>query len=1099
MKPTKKVSIGLLIFATLNFLVFPISPALAAGFVILDKFSGPPGPVRVSGGGYAADEIISIYLHAVSGAPAETARTDGGGSFGPSTVTIPYSAPLGPLSIIAVGSASGERQSNTYYVNPFTPVISVSGGNTPGSYISVTGEGFAPNEMVVFSMGGQELGSVTAHSGGGFGTGRIVIPNLMPGTYQLRAIGKETQAMAVQYIYIDTFWPSVTPSTYHILPTQVLNFSGTDFAPGETVLVHSAISGSASGGEGQGHTLMATITADRNGSFSGQGNVVIPSHFTGTRTFAFSGQTSGAQTTVEVQIGQYNPLLSPSEHYILPGHALAFSGTSFAANEMVKISAYGGDSQEVVAQVQANSEGAFTNQGSFIIPYEWVNSSRAFRAVGQSGGGESIASITVGQFNSLVSASSYYASPGQAISFTGDGFAADENIGVSEGADPALLASVTANGGGSFTNAGTITIPFSWAGTSRTFHFKGSKSGTSADVVITVAPWNALVEASTYSLLPGERISFTGSGFGQFEDVVVAGNASSTLATAATDRAGGFTNAASFLIPYGWTGEQTLTFKGQKSGAEASVGITIASFYPGLSASEYYVMPGQTITIAGQGFAPNEHVAISAGTQTVHATANALGMFQNAGPIQVPRAGNAFTVSAVGENSRLPVAVEITIGTLYPNVAPDKWYAFVGSMISFSGSGFVANENVVVKRGGTALATIPTDAFGSFANYDISTAFGAPRTELYTFTGEETGGTAEVALTLAGLEPYILLSSYYTQPGSQLSISSHGFGANEDVDIAIGSEMSTATANAAGMVNSVPMTIPFGTGDTAVISITGKTSGARAETMLSLAPFWTDVVPSAWYARPGSVVSFVGNGFAPSEVVNIVRDGSPAGTVTADATGSFTGEAMLGYTGPVSQFTFTGAKSGASSVVPITVADLYPGMELSVYYGKGGEPITVFSSGFAGNETLGIDFGGTALGTTKTDDNGVFSHTTVIPYLTPGDKIVKVTGQGSGATMQVNFTQAEVYASAWLGAYAGPPGASVNFLGSGYLPNEPIEILTDRTGTSVVHTFTADAVGGLNNSGYTIPSDFTEGPLKFTIKGKNSYTTVEVTYYVMAS
>ena len=91
---------------------------------------------------------------------------------------------------------------------------------------------------------------------------------------------------------------------------------------------------------------------------------------------------------------------------------------------------------------------------------------------------------------------------------------------------------------------------------------------------------------------------------------------------------------------------------------------------------------------------------------------------------------------------------------------------------------------------------------------------------------------------------------------------------------------------------------------------------------------------------------------------------------------------------------------------------------------------------------------------------------------------------------------APVWTNLQLGSYAGAPGVAITFIGSGYLPNEPIQIMTDRTGTTIVHTFNADNNGVFNNSGYTIPADFAEGDLTLTVKGTNSFTSKDIVFYV---
>ena len=103
---------------------------------------------------------------------------------------------------------------------------------------------------------------------------------------------------------------------------------------------------------------------------------------------------------------------------------------------------------------------------------------------------------------------------------------------------------------------------------------------------------------------------------------------------------------------------------------------------------------------------------------------------------------------------------------------------------------------------------------------------------------------------------------------------------------------------------------------------------------------------------------------------------------------------------------------------------------------------------------------------------------------------------GTSGLPPISLTVAPVYTSLELSQYAGAPGSAVTFIGTGYLPNEPVQVTTDRTGSAAVATFTADVSGHFTNSSYTIPINFTEGNLTFTVTGTHSFDTKNVVYYV---
>jgi hypothetical protein len=152
--------------------------------------------------------------------------------------------------------------------------------------------------------------------------------------------------------------------------------------------------------------------------------------------------------------------------------------------------------------------------------------------------------------------------------------------------------------------------------------------------------------------------------------------------------------------------------------------------------------------------------------------------------------------------------------------------------------------------------------------------------------------------------------------------------------------------------------------------------------------------------------------------------------------------------------------------------------------------------GFSSNEQVAILFGGQNLGTTPTDVSGNFAFDTTVPYLPAGNHEVHATGQSSAVSAMATFTEPQVYVGVELGSYAGAPGSAVTIIGNGFIPGEPVDIMTDRSGATAVYNFNADGTGAFNDSGYVIPLDYIEGTLTITIKGQYSLTPIQIVYYV---
>gem|GEM_PF-1500234 len=1156
-------------------LIIPFQYIQAAAYLTLSSFSGPATEVEVQGGGWIPGETITLYLFTPESGEVATV-TAGEDSFFNVQINIPDNTPQGPLPIFAKGSETQELQSNSYYIVPFTPTITVSGNNTPGSLLSIDGNGFAPDETISFTIQGKEIGITTANADGSFQDASATVPTIAFGTYELTATGQSSAATTIDYFYVGGFFPSISPSTYYVLPTQSLSFSGSGFATHEEIQVYKGDDGSP----------LASIQADANGSFTDAGTIPIPLSLTGSQTFTLRGNTSNAEASVDITIGTFTPNVTPSTHYLLPEETLMFSGGGYAIHETIDVYETSNPT-EPIATFSSDSDGNFFDAGAIVIPYDWLNSIRTFTLIGQTSGGQAEVALTIGSFNSLVEPSSYHNIAGHTISFSGSGFGNSETIVVTEGNNSTPLASFTSDSTGTFLTAGTFTIPFTWSNSSRTIVLSGTNSKTEATVLITIAPFTPQVSPNNYYILPGTDVSFTGTGFGTDEEVQVMDDVTGELLTTiTTDVDGAFTEAGAITIPYTWQETRLVRFEGQESQAKATVSLSIGTFYPTLSPSSYYILPAEPFTVSGSGFAPEDIVEIRMNDRApIEVETDEEGVLIENAPFVAPLSGSRITIHATGMKSGLESKLEISLGSLYPMVTPQTWYLPAGSPLTFSGDGFAPGENIIMRNDGNMLETTQADIDGHFENLTVTTGFESDGSETYVFIGQESGGTSEVTVTIAALTPYIELDSYYALPGTPVHVSGVGFAPNEPVTIEVGETSINAYAEHDGTVSPTPVVIPLGLSNSTVpVKITGGMSNATGITTLTLAPFTPQVTPSTWYTAPGSQISFSGtgfsgeepvsislndeilaetvsstageidtepitipvtttggatfiisgtnsgafsevtitlsgftpevtpntwytpagsyvtfegSGFAASEEIRVTLNDTPLSTLSTNEFGTFADTKLqIPYGATEVIFTFSGQLSATIVSVPITVAPLTSGIELSHYYGFGGEALTVSGMGFGAGEDVIVTFDGLLLGTTTADESGNLIFNTTVPGFLSGERTVSATGASTGSTATANFIHGEVYLGAELGSYAGAPGTAIQFIGSGYLPNEPIQIRTDRTGEEVVHSFNANTSGSFSNDTYIIPTDVTEGPLTLMITGEYSVKPVEIVYYV---
>lgn len=152
---------------------------------------------------------------------------------------------------------------------------------------------------------------------------------------------------------------------WYLTPGQTLSFSGSGFAPHETVTVTG--------------DKNFTVTADQNGNFSNAGSVAVPySWQNNTQSFTFTGNRSAYSITIKTSVGSFYPNLNPSTYYVGVGQGMSASVTGFAPGEQVQLQGNGSQ----VAQQSTDGSG----QASFNFAAPSSGSTFTLAATGQSSG-----------------------------------------------------------------------------------------------------------------------------------------------------------------------------------------------------------------------------------------------------------------------------------------------------------------------------------------------------------------------------------------------------------------------------------------------------------------------------------------------------------------------------------------------------------------------------------------------------------------------------------------------------------------------------------------------------------------------------------------
>ncbi|MDB5187544.1 MAG: hypothetical protein JWO50_64 [Candidatus Kaiserbacteria bacterium] len=949
---------------------------------------------------------------------------------------------------------------------------------TPGTTLTLSGGGWNASTLLnIFFNGATSPNStITTDSSANFSTSVQVPANASQGPFTFDVEDSVSHVHANNSFYVIPLTPSATFTAASHAPFANVAIAGSGFAPGEQITFELA------GATG-------STTADSSGTFSG--SITVPQVTSGLYHINVTGNGSGATIPNYLNyfwIDGFYPSAAPSSYYLMPGATLSFNGSGFAAGETINVTETG--TSNVLSTFTADASGSFTNAGGFALPAAFHGATKSFTLTGAQSHVSTNVGMTVGDFYAYASPSSYYLTPGSSLAFSGGGFAGNESVTVFQTGNTTPVTTFTTANDGTFTNAGSVTIPYSAAGGTISYTLSGVSSSASASVTTAVGNFYPSITPSSYYVIPNASVTITGSGFAPNETVSLSAGSATTTTT--TDALGTFS--APIIIPFGGAGA-TILATGSQSNATAQVGVTLATFFPSIVPSSYYLYPGDSLTFTGAGFAPNENVTItSSGAATSTITTNSFGGFVSATTTVPFNLNGMINAHFIGALSGATADATVGVGSVSPFLSSDTYSASQGSTVHVTGTRFGANETVHVTAGPFS-ADVTTDSAGNTSAVAIPTPYGASNLHVV-FTGNSTNASASLDIGLQNFNVNVTVDNYYAHPGATVVLSGSGFASNENVIISTGNASTTVAATAQGNI-SAPVVLPFNSSNTVTITATGVSSVAQGSVSVGLSPFAPQVTPSTYYTSAGTPLTFIGTGFAPNESVAVTVNGQAALPTVASATGTITYSYTTSYSLNSAQFVFTGNITNSPQTLTVSLAPLTAFITLSNYYAQGGTPLTITGSGFAPNEPVQLStVGGTVFASTTANGSGIFTSVGTVPFAPAGNHGIVALGANSGAIAAATITIAPVYTSLSLGSYAGAPGDAVTFVGSGYLPNEPINITTDRSGTTVVYTFNADASGSFNNSGYIIPMSYTGGPLLITVTGAHSFDSKGINYYV---
>lgn len=267
---------------------------------------------------------------------------------------------------------------------------------------------------------------------------------------------------------------------------------------------------------------------------------------------------------------------------------LRFAGSGFLPNEALSVSIqdHAGQSQAELAPTTADTTGQVDTTET--IPANLSPGTYSVVVEGLSSHYKAQASFQLHWIMPTVQLDTYSVKPKQGFGFAGGGFLSGELVEVrlrTPGrVSTQVLTTVSANAGGNM--SGHAVVPMLPEG-NYSIVFVGQQSQTSAEVGFTIQGFHPWVVLSTYTPSAQTRLGFTGQDFAPGEQVLVYLNEQpgesqhagvkgqgDAVARVQADSSGRFSVSDFWQVPE-MSGQNTLIFVGQQSGAVATTTVTI--------------------------------------------------------------------------------------------------------------------------------------------------------------------------------------------------------------------------------------------------------------------------------------------------------------------------------------------------------------------------------------------------------------------------------------------------------------------------------------------------------------------------------------------
>jgi hypothetical protein len=322
-------------------------------------------PVSFEGGGFKAGEIVALHFDSLAVDPLQQVIASAEGTVAISA-TVPLADP-GEHAFFMVGEETNKPLRIPFSVVGFSPWASPTNYSpTAEQPIGFVGHDFAPGEEVrIFhgQMEGEPVAVTRADENGEFQLPDAhVLPVGAEGENLYVVTGVHSRSPVSITLEVLPFEPVLVLTTYAGQPGTVVSFTGSGFAPGETITAY--LGGTLRGRE------VAKFEAGSDGTFEGAGAFTIPPDAKeGEVIISAVGERSKMPRDVGFAVLPLTPWAGLTAYAGPPGTKISFEGHGFLPGENVRI--HLGDAEApVLSTLQADEEGGFYGGGSYTVPDE---------------------------------------------------------------------------------------------------------------------------------------------------------------------------------------------------------------------------------------------------------------------------------------------------------------------------------------------------------------------------------------------------------------------------------------------------------------------------------------------------------------------------------------------------------------------------------------------------------------------------------------------------------------------------------------------------------------------------------------------------------